>query len=753
MTDWIKWKTTFPRGPVMPLGTLVDVIFRNGTAQSAVPYCNMDWTHRDDFDTTSARDIVSYRISNGQPDIVQVTPHEFIRVTPPQITPAIEQKPSDIDANDGWMTWDLSQLPTKPTGSYTMEWRLASGLVCNGAASDPNWSIDVDVPYRVVAYRWTDSRVMVQHPVTGKWRHPVDIMQDPEGVGVAHATALDFGYDKSKVKVVPPPSDIEVLRAFANGLCIQNDEHATDMHRSILLGIADRMELTAHVANKLTPKSMTYDETTIDAQFAGLLGDVDGRFATEDLAAVRAALRNLNLTEGTVHRVVMKLMSKNIAEPVPPKGRRFVTWVLPEDVLDTMQARAHALKQSIHEVIAGVLQRDIDCLAAINNKIEAAVFESRTYQYGLIAADGRRFTVTLPEEDSTFLVRWGSGVSAVKKLEELGYESNELSTWTKTHDPDADDYETIDGQFSDLLEGLGASEDIADIRKALTSVGIADGTVTKLLQTLSNGRTNLSANATLSAMGYMDNGGEHWKPPIGAPKKMLAAGEHLIEDKLLHVLRNPYGWSDHSVATVRQRAADLIERRAAESKRLREKLAELKRVINSEYGTFGASTGLSRAISGIDVQQDGSTPFMIYVNSRRGGKTTAQNEWIKKHGWAPLYEADLAARVTKTASDGLRERMRKLHEYNAADIFAMPYGKPQPKHTHYFKDVSGLDRIDVYRIIDLYKITDPCIQHALKKLLVAGGRGAGKDISKDMQEVIDSCVRWQEMQKENGNVQ
>jgi hypothetical protein len=70
------------------------------------------------------------------------------------------------------------------------------------------------------------------------------------------------------------------------------------------------------------------------------------------------------------------------------------------------------------------------------------------------------------------------------------------------------------------------------------------------------------------------------------------------------------------------------------------------------------------------------------------------------------------------------------------------------KHNHYFKDVSHLDYIDVYRIIDLYKIQDPCLQHALKKLLVAGGRGS-KDTNKDIQEVIDSCLRHQEMQREN----
>lgn len=69
-------------------------------------------------------------------------------------------------------------------------------------------------------------------------------------------------------------------------------------------------------------------------------------------------------------------------------------------------------------------------------------------------------------------------------------------------------------------------------------------------------------------------------------------------------------------------------------------------------------------------------------------------------------------------------------------------------HNHYFKDVRHLEYIDVYRIIDLYEINDPCLQHALKKILVAGGRGH-KDISRDVQDVIDSCERWKDMQVEN----
>lgn len=70
------------------------------------------------------------------------------------------------------------------------------------------------------------------------------------------------------------------------------------------------------------------------------------------------------------------------------------------------------------------------------------------------------------------------------------------------------------------------------------------------------------------------------------------------------------------------------------------------------------------------------------------------------------------------------------------------------KHSHYKKDVSGLSMIDVYRVLDLFGVTDPCIQHAAKKLLATGVRGH-KDAERDIQDAIDTLQRWQEMRAED----
>lgn len=69
------------------------------------------------------------------------------------------------------------------------------------------------------------------------------------------------------------------------------------------------------------------------------------------------------------------------------------------------------------------------------------------------------------------------------------------------------------------------------------------------------------------------------------------------------------------------------------------------------------------------------------------------------------------------------------------------------KHSHYFKPCPYA-HVDVYRVLALFNVTDQALGHAIKKLLVAGGRGA-KDINKDVQEAIDTLQRWQEMQQED----
>jgi len=71
------------------------------------------------------------------------------------------------------------------------------------------------------------------------------------------------------------------------------------------------------------------------------------------------------------------------------------------------------------------------------------------------------------------------------------------------------------------------------------------------------------------------------------------------------------------------------------------------------------------------------------------------------------------------------------------------------KHAHYFRSVAHLSEIDIYRMLDLFGVTDQALGHAIKKLVAPGGRGAGKDFRKDVQEAIDTLQRRLEMLDED----
>jgi hypothetical protein len=116
----------------------------------------------------------------------------------------------------------------------------------------------------------------------------------------------------------------------------------------------------------------------------------------------------------------------------------------------------------------------------------------------------------------------------------------------------------------------------------------------------------------------------------------------------------------------------------------------------------------------------------------------------------PSFQNGLNAPPYPTAYVPKREIPRVVKVTEEERMTPTTADVPEVKyHSHYFKDVSHLDSIDVYRVLDLFGVVHPCIQHAVKKLLVAGGRGAGKTVDRDVQEAIDSLTRYQKMMSED----
>lgn len=68
------------------------------------------------------------------------------------------------------------------------------------------------------------------------------------------------------------------------------------------------------------------------------------------------------------------------------------------------------------------------------------------------------------------------------------------------------------------------------------------------------------------------------------------------------------------------------------------------------------------------------------------------------------------------------------------------------KHSHYFKPCP-YDDLDPYAVLEVFEVTDQMIGHAIKKLLLPGKRGGGKETEKDIDEAIDTLLRRREMKR------
>ena len=81
---------------------------------------------------------------------------------------------------------------------------------------------------------------------------------------------------------------------------------------------------------------------------------------------------------------------------------------------------------------------------------------------------------------------------------------------------------------------------------------------------------------------------------------------------------------------------------------------------------------------------------------------------------------------------------------SAFELYKEPVKKDLGNHYKFY--YKGL-KIDVYRILEIFQITNPAQQHAIKKLLRAGN--SIKPLNQDIDEVILTLERWKEMIIEN----
>lgn len=149
-------------------------------------------------------------------------------------------------------------------------------------------------------------------------------------------------------------------------------------------------------------------------------------------------------------------------------------------------------------------------------------------------------------------------------------------------------------------------------------------------------------------------------------------------------------------------------------------------------------------------------PMKEYINRttgeyRKTADTVTGEQWVEvPEKWMnfayKLPEGDIRY------SDNIVSTIEQYVIWQRSEVEPTPNDKHaeieqvRQKHSHYFKDVSHLNQIDVYDVLKLFNVTDPCLQHIIKKALCAGHRGH-KDLTTDLQNIVDTAVRAVELNK------
>lgn len=97
---------------------------------------------------------------------------------------------------------------------------------------------------------------------------------------------------------------------------------------------------------------------------------------------------------------------------------------------------------------------------------------------------------------------------------------------------------------------------------------------------------------------------------------------------------------------------------------------------------------------------------------------------------------------------GWRDTLEKRPEQKAFEPFVSVEDAAAAKHatitpSKYTKTIHGVS-VDVYDVLQAWGVSNPALQHLIKKALQCGQRGH-KDNAQDLQDIIDSAIRAKEL--------
>lgn len=123
---------------------------------------------------------------------------------------------------------------------------------------------------------------------------------------------------------------------------------------------------------------------------------------------------------------------------------------------------------------------------------------------------------------------------------------------------------------------------------------------------------------------------------------------------------------------------------------------------------------------------------------------------IHKDVAAEIGNAVLREGYTLDKPDGYVQSVRAIGDY----VLYKPVEPPQPTQNKYHRNISATISgaspigttitVDVYDVLKAFDVTDPALQHLIKKALCCGLRGH-KDRAQDLQDILDSAQRAKEL--------
>jgi hypothetical protein len=89
------------------------------------------------------------------------------------------------------------------------------------------------------------------------------------------------------------------------------------------------------------------------------------------------------------------------------------------------------------------------------------------------------------------------------------------------------------------------------------------------------------------------------------------------------------------------------------------------------------------------------------------------------------------------AALNMRKEAQQL-QYNPDDVAFRPRSK-------YHREIKPGVWVDVYAVLKAWNVTNPALQHLIKKALAPGERGH-KTKQQDLQDIVDSAIRAKELE-------